>query len=450
MKHLLLWLVTSGLAAQEATVIQNAMVYTATKPAFVGSVAFSGGKITAVGEKLVVPPGARVIDGTGLHVSPGIIDSHSHIAVAGFGVNEGSVSVSSMVQIRDVLDAEDVAIYRALAGGVTTANILHGSANAIGGNNQLIKMRWGQTAAGLLMEGGTPSIKFALGENPKRQGNPAPQSGGVARYPATRMGVEDVYRQAFTEARAYQKAIADFKAGKSMMAPRRDLKLEPLVEVLEGKRLVHCHAYRSDEMLMMMRVAEEFGFRLATFQHVQEGYKIAKEMVKHGVAGAGFSDWWSYKMEVVDGIPYNMTIMTKKGVLTGVNSDDAGLMRRLNTEAAKSIRYGGLTEEQALALVAINPAKQMKVDSLIGSIEPGKSADLVIWNKPPLSSYAVAQKVFIDGTLYFDRDKDMSDRGRRAAAKKALEDQLKLEAPPEQKKGGPPGRRGPASEEIAQ
>jgi len=201
---------------------------------------------------------------------------------------------------------------------------------------------------------------------------------------------------------------------------------------------------------MMMRVAEEFGFRLATFQHVQEGYKIAKEMAAHGVAGAGFSDWWSYKMEVADGIPFNMAVMTKKGVLAGVNSDDAGLMRRLNTEAAKAMRYGGLTEEQALALVTLNPAKQMKVDHLIGSIENGKSADLVIWNKPPLSSYAVPQKVYIDGKLYFERDKDMSDRGRRAAAKKALEDQLKQEAPAEQKKGGVPGRRGPASEGTAQ
>lgn len=450
MKRFLLFVFTSALGAQEATVIQNATVYTATKPAFKGSVVFVGRKITAVGEKLIVPPGAKVVDGTGLHVSPGIIDSHSHIAVQGFGVNEGSVSVSSMVQIRDVLDAEDIAIYRALAGGVTTANILHGSANAIGGNNQLIKMRWGQTAAGIIMEEGTKSIKFALGENPKRQGNPSPQTGGVARYPATRMGVEDVYRQAFTEARAYQKTLADHKAGKIAATPRRDLKLEALVEVLEGKRLVHCHAYRSDEMLMMMRVAEEFGFRLATFQHVQEGYKVAKEMAKHGVAGAGFSDWWSYKMEVADGIPYNMAIMTKKGVLTGVNSDDAGLMRRLNTEAAKAIRYGGLSEEEALALVTINPAKQMKVDHLIGSIEPGKDADLVIWNKPPLSTYAVPQKVFIDGTLYFDRDKDMSDRGRREAAKKALENQLKLDSPTQQKKGGPPGRRGPASEGAAQ
>ncbi len=448
MKNLML-LLAPALLAQEATVIQNATVYTATKPAFVGSVAFSGGKITAVGDKLIVPPGAKVIDGSGLHVSPGIIDSHSHIAVQGFGVNEGSVSVSSMVQIKDVLDAEDVAIYRALAGGVTTANILHGSANAIGGNNQLIKMRWGKTAGELLMDGGTNSIKFALGENPKRQGN-TPAPGGVPRYPATRMGVEDVYRQAFTEARVYQKKVADFKAGKSPLAPRRDLKLEALVEVLEGKRLVHCHAYRSDEMLMMMRVAEEFGFRLATFQHVQEGYKVAKEMVRHGVAGAGFSDWWSYKMEVADGIPYNMAIMTKKGVLAGVNSDDAGLMRRLNTEAAKAIRYGGLTEDQALALVTINPAKHMKVDHLIGSIEPGKSADLVIWNKPPLSTYAVPQKVYIDGTLYFERDKDLSERGRRAAAKKALEDQLKLDAPGQQKKGAPPSRRDQSGEESAQ
>ena len=440
------WLFGSMLMAQEASIIQNATVYTATKPAFVGSVVFVNGKITAVGEKLMAPPGAKVIDGTGLHVSPGIIDSHSHIAAA--AINEGSVSVSSMVRIADVIDSEDVSIYRALAGGVTTANILHGSANAIGGNNQLIKMRWGLPPAGLLMEGGPPSIKFALGENPKRQGN-TPAPGGVARYPATRMGVEDIYRQAFTEARAYQKLLTEFRAGKTMVAPRRDLKLEALVEVLEGKRLVHCHAYRSDEMLMMMRVAEEFGFRLATFQHVQEGYKVAKEMVAHGVAGAGFSDWWSYKMEVVDGIPYNMALMTKKGVLTGVNSDDAGLMRRLNTEAAKSMRYGGLTEEQALALVTINPAKQMKVDHLIGSIEPGKSADLVIWNKPPLSSYAVPQKVYIDGKLYFDRDTDMSERGRRAAARKAIEDQLKLEPPADQKKGAP-GRRGPVSEDETQ
>ncbi len=447
MKYSLYFACAALLTAQESTVIQNATVYTATKPAFKGSVAFSGGKITAVGDKIIVPPGAKVVDGTGLHVSPGIIDSHSHIAAD--AINEGSVSVSSMVRIADVLDAEDVAIFRALAGGVTTANILHGSANAIGGNNQLIKMRWGKTPGEMIMQEGTASIKFALGENPKRQGN-TPAPGGLPRYPATRMGVEDIYRQAFTEARAYQKAMADFKAGKTSLAPRRDLKLDALVEVLEGKRLVHCHAYRSDEMLMMMRVAEEFGFRLATFQHVQEGYKIAKEMAKHGVGGAGFSDWWSYKMEVVDGIPYNMAVMTKKGVLSGVNSDDAGLMRRLNTEAAKAMRYGGLTEEQALALVTINPAKQMKVDHLIGSIEPGKSADLVIWNKPPLSSYAVPQKVYIDGTLYFDRDQDMSSRGRRAAAKKALEDQLKQEAPAEQKKGGPPARRGPATEESAQ
>ncbi|MBY0375736.1 MAG: amidohydrolase family protein, partial [Bryobacteraceae bacterium] len=212
------------------------------------------------------------------------------------------------------------------------------------------------------------------------------------------------------------------------VAPKRDLKLEPLVEVLEGKRLVHCHAYRADEMLMMIRVAEEFGFKITSFEHVQEGYKIAKEMAKHGVAGAGFSDWWSYKMEVIDGIPYNMALMTKKGVLSAINSDSGELMRRLNTEAAKTMRYGGLTEDQALALITINPAKHLKVDHLVGSLEPGKSADVVIWNKHPLSVYAVAQKVFIDGNLYFDREKDIRERAEKAARKKALEEKLKREA----------------------
>lgn len=426
-----------GLWAQTApVVIQNATLYTVTKGTMRGSIVLKDGKIAEIGERVLTPMGATVINAEGMHVTPGIIDSHSHIAVEGFGVNEMSVSVSSMVQIRDVLDPTDVAIYRALGGGVTIANVLHGSANAIGGNNQLIKLRWGRPAHELVMEGSTPSIKFALGENPKRAGNPSGGQGGTPRYPATRMGIEDVYRQAFGETRAYKKAWEDYRAGKTTVAPKRDLKLEPLVEVLEGKRLVHCHAYRADEMLMMMRVAEEFGFKITSFEHVQEGYKIAKEMAKHGVAGAGFSDWWSYKMEVIDGIPYNMALMTKKGVLSAINSDSGELMRRLNTEAAKTMRYGGLTEDQALALITINPAKHLKVDHLVGSLEPGKSADIVIWNKHPLSVYAVAQKVFIDGNVYFDRDKDIRERAEKAARKKALEDKLKREA---QQAG--PGRR---------
>ena len=421
----------SAVVWAQPTVIQNATVYTVTKGTFKGSVLFEDGKIKAVGEKLTVPAGAKVIDGGGMHLTPGLIDAHSHIAARAGGINEGSVSVSSMARIEDFVDPEAIEIYRALAGGVTTANILHGSANAIGGQNRMIKMRWGKTGAEMLFAGGPPSIKFALGENPKRSGNPTPAPGVTTtpRYPATRMGVEDVYRQAFSEAKAYQQSIADFKLGKSKVEPRRNLQMEPLVEILEGKRLVHCHAYRGDEMLMMMRVAEEFGFRIATFQHVQEGYKIAKEMVVHGVGGSGFSDWWSYKMEVVDGIPYNMAIMTGKGVLTAVNSDDAGLMRRLNTEAAKTMKYGGMTEQQALAMVTINPARHMKVDDMIGSIEPGKSADLVVWNKNPLSSYAVPQKVYIDGNLYFDRDTDVSSRIAKAARKKALEEKEKAARP---------------------
>ena len=424
-----LFLLISAMAWAQPTVIQNATVYTVTKGTFKGSVLFEEGKIKAVGETVAVPAGAKVIDGDGMHLTPGLIDAHSHIAVRAGGVNEGSVSVSSMARIEDFVDPESVEIYRALAGGVTTANILHGSANAIGGQNRMIKMRWGKSGAEMLFAGGPPSIKFALGENPKRSGNPTPVPGGATqvtpRYPATRMGVEDVYRQAFSEAKAYQQVIVDFKSGKSKIEPRRNLQLEPLVEILEGKRLVHCHAYRGDEMLMMMRVAEEFGFRITTFQHVQEGYKIAKEMKLHGVGGSGFSDWWSYKMEVVDGIPYNMAIMTNKGVMTAVNSDDAGLMRRLNTEAAKTMKYGGMTEAQALAMVTINPATHMKVEGQIGSIEVGKSADLVIWNKNPLSSYAVPQKVYIDGNLYFDRDTDVSSRIAKAARKKALEEKEK-------------------------
>ena len=448
MKFVIL-LCTAVSAFAQVTLIQNATVYTITKGTFKGSVLIEDGKIKQVGPNITAPAGARIVDAGGMHLTPGIIDAHSHIAVQAGGVNEGSVSVSSMVRIEDFVDGESVAIYRALAGGVTTANILHGSANAIGGQNRLIKMRWGKSGAEMLFASGPPSIKFALGENPKRSGNaqgpPSPTT--VLRYPATRMGVEDIYRQAFTEAQEYQKAWTEFKAGKTAMEPKRDLRLEPLVEIMEGKRLVHCHAYRGDEMLMMMRVAEEFGFRIATFQHVQEGYKIAKEMAIHGVGGSGFSDWWAYKMEVVDGIPYNMAVMTNKGVLAAVNSDDAGLMRRLNTEAAKTMKYGGLSEEQALALITINPARHMKVDDQIGSIEVGKSADLVVWNKHPLSSYAVPQKVFIDGNQYFDRDQDASERMAKEARKKALEEKAKTTEQQQQKKDAPPARS-PQSDEA--
>jgi imidazolonepropionase-like amidohydrolase len=419
----------------EVTVIQNATIMSeGAKGTFKGSIVLENGKIKEVGDKVMVPPGATVIDAQGQFVIPGIIDCHSHIAVDG-GVNEGSVSVSSMVNIRDVINPEDIAIYRALAGGVTAANILHGSANAIGGQTLVLKMRWGQDAEGMIFQGATPGIKFALGENPKRAGSPQGGRGAAtnARYPATRMGVEDVIREAFNEAVVYKATWdaydAAVKKGEHPLPPRKDLKLEPLKEVLEGKRFVHAHCYRADEILMLIRVADDYGFKIKTFQHVLEGYKVAKEIAAHGAGGSTFSDWWSYKVEAFDAIPYNAAVMTKKGVVSSLNSDDAELMRRLNTEAAKAMKYGGLSREEALALVTINPAKQLGVDNRVGSIEVGKDADIVIYDKDPLSNYSKVQKVWIDGNKYFDRDSDVSARPAKELEKKKLADAEKAAAP---------------------
>jgi imidazolonepropionase-like amidohydrolase len=422
--------------AAEVTVIQNATIMSeGAKGTFVGSIVVRDGKIAEVGDKVMVPPGATLIDAQGQWVIPGIIDCHSHIAVDG-GVNEGSVSVSSMVDIRDVINPEDIAIYRALAGGVTSANILHGSANAIGGQTLVLKMRWGQDAEGMIFQGATPGIKFALGENPKRAGTPQGGRGGTGsagRYPATRMGVEDVIREAFTDAKAYKSTWDAYDAqvakGEHPIPPRKDLKLEPLKEVLEGKRFVHAHCYRADEILMLIRVADDYGFKIKTFQHVLEGYKVAKEIAAHGAGGSTFSDWWGYKMEAYDAIPYNAAVMTRKGVVSSLNSDDAELMRRLNTEAAKAMKYGGLSREEALALVTINPAKQLGVDNRVGSIEVGKDADIVIYDKDPLSNYAKVQKVWIDGNKMFDRDSDVSARPTKELEKKKLADKEKVATP---------------------
>lgn len=426
-----------ALLSAEVTVIKNATIMTESgKGTIKGSILVRDGKIAEVGENVMIPEGATVIDAAGEWVTPGIIDCHSHIAVDG-NVNEGSVSVSAMVNIKDVINPEDVAIYRALAGGVTAANILHGSANSIGGQTIVIKTRWGKDADGLIFEGATPGIKFALGENPKRAGNPQGGRGGggatTARYPATRMGVEDTIREALNEAVAYKAQWdaydAAVKAGQHPIPPRKDLKLEALKEVLEGKRYVHAHCYRSDEILMLIRIADDYGFKIRTFQHVLEGYKVADEIAKHGAGGSTFSDWWSYKMEAYDAIPYNAAMMTKKGIVVSVNSDDAELMRRLNTEAAKGMKYGGMTRDQALAMVTINPAIQLGVDKRVGSVEPGKDADLVIFDKDPLSTESKVQKVWIDGNKYFDRDNEVSGRPAKEAEKKKLIDMEKKNAP---------------------
>src|SRR5450432_3248342 len=441
---------TTGNAAEPhgpAILIRNATILTASHGTIEkGDILIVDGKIAAIGADVKAPADARVIDGTGQFVMPGIVDCHSHIAIDG-DVNEGSVSVSSMVNIADVLNSNDVSIYRDLAGGVTTANILHGSANSIGGQTVVIKLRWGQPAAKLPFEGALPGIKFALGENPKRSNSRG--AGGQDRYPATRMGVEETIRGAFTEARDYKKSWDDYNkrvaAGeKGVVTPRRDLKLDPLVEVLEGKRYVHAHCYREDEILMLLRVAKEFGFKVRTFQHILEGYKVADELAAAGVGASTFSDWWGYKVEASNAIPYNAALMTRRGVVVSINSDDAAEATHLNQEAAKSMKFGGLSHDEALKLVTLNPAMQLGIDKRVGSIDAGKDADLVIYNHDPLSAYAVVQKTLIDGRVYFDRQRDIADRPNQEKEKKAL---LEKEKKANEKKADPgaakPGEKKP-------
>jgi imidazolonepropionase-like amidohydrolase len=418
--------------APAVILIQNATVLTVSHGIIEhGSILIKDGKIAAVGQGLRAPDGAQIIDASGQFVTPGIIDCHSHIAVDG-SVNEGSISVSSIANIADVLNPDDRDIFYDLAGGVTAANILHGSANPIGGQTLVIKLRWGQPAWKLPFEGALPGIKFALGENPKRSNFNVP---GPRRYPVTRMGVEEAIRAAFTEARDYKKKWDDYNkrlvAGeKNLFPPRRDLRLDPLIEVLEGKRYVHAHCYRADEIVMLLRVAREFNFKIRTFQHVLEGYKVADEIAAAGAGASTFSDWWAYKVEAYDAIPYNAAIMVRRGVVVSINSDDAEEATHLNQEAAKSIKYGGLNEEEALKLVTINPAIQLGIDKRVGSIDVGKDADIVIYNHHPLSAYAVVQKTLIDGRVYFDRERDIAARADLEKEKQALVEKEKKAAQP--------------------
>ena len=380
------------------------------------SVLVRDGKIAAVGQNINAPADAAVIDASGKFVIPGIIDAHSHIATE--AVNEGSVSVSAMVGIEDVIHPDQISIYRALAGGVTTVNVLHGSANPIGGKNAVLKLRWGADAEGMRFEGAPPGIKFALGENTKRERSPG-------RYPNSRMGVIDVIRQTFIraqeyreEGRRYERALSD--GDDNAIPPRRDLVLDAMVEIMEGRRLVHAHSYRADEILQLLRTAEEFGFRIQTLQHVLEGYKIADEIVKHGAGASTFSDWWAYKVEAYDAIPHNAALMTERGVTVSINSDSGEEMRHLNQEAAKTVRWGNASEEDALKMVTLNPATQLGIADRVGSIEEGKDADLVIYDQHPLSVYAVVQLTMIDGDVYFDREHDRQLRDQIAEEMRVL------------------------------
>ena len=441
----------SGFVFAQDLVVRGATVLTVTNGVLApGAIRIEDGRIAEVGASVGVPSGVEVIEADGMFVMPGIVDAHSHIAAE--SINEGSVAVSSMTGTGDVVDPYDIAIYRELAGGVTTSNILHGSANPIGGLNVVIKHRWGEDAEGLVFEAAPPGIKFALGENPKRSRGTPP--GVERRYPATRMGVVDVIRRAFVEARAYRQAFRDYEAakaaGRPALPPRRDLKLEPLVEILEGERLVHAHCYRQDEILQLLRVAEEFDFRIATLQHVLEGYKVADEIAAHGAGASTFSDWWAYKVEAYDAIPHNAALMAERGVLVSINSDSAEEARHLNQEAAKTVKWGGMTEEQALATITINAAIHLGIGDRVGSIEVGKDADLAVFDRHPLSTFAVNRFTVVDGEVLFSMERDREMREAMAAERAALE--AKFEAEPEsaassggRRPGGPPGRRGPGA-----
>jgi imidazolonepropionase-like amidohydrolase len=393
---------------QETIVIKNATVWTNEKEGVLQNtdVLIKNGKISKIA-KNISEANARVIDGTGKHLTPGVIDEHSHIAAS--SINEGGQSVTSEVRMADNLNPDDINIYRQLSGGVTSSHILHGSANVIGGQTQLIKLRWGANDEELKFKNWPGFIKFALGENVKRSTSAIGNSSNNVRYPDTRMGVEQVLVDAFTRAKDYEKTWKDYEANKTkkgIVAPRRDLELDALVEILNNKRHITCHSYVQSEITGAIRIAEQMGYKYNTFTHILEGYKVADKMKAHGSNASTFSDWWAYKMEVQDAIPYNAAIMHRAGLNVAINSDDAEMARRLNQEAGKIVKYGGITEEEALKMVTLNPAKMMFVDDRVGSLKPGKDGDIVLWSDHPLSIYAKSLYTIVDGIIYFDRGKD--------------------------------------------
>lgn len=392
---------------KEVIFISNATVWTNGPDGIIenGDVLIVKGIVQNVGTGLEAPENAFVIDGTGKHVTPGLIDPHSHTAIES-GVNETGQGITAEVRISDSIDAHDHNLYRQLAGGLTAAQLLHGSANPMGGQSGIIKLRWGHNFEELKDHRGPGMIKFALGENVK-QSNWGDNF--TTRYPQTRMGVEQIMLDRFLAAKDYEKAWNDFNEHpyrRGVIPPRRDLELDALVEILNGERWIHCHSYRQDEILTLMRLAERMGFRIGTFQHILEGYKVADIMAQHGAAGSAFSDWWAYKFEVYDAIPYNGALMHNQGVNVSFNSDDSELARRMNTEAAKAVKYGGVSEEEALKFVTLNPAKQLKRDQYLGSLEAAKDADFVVWSGHPLSTYSRCEQTWIEGTKYFDLEDD--------------------------------------------
>lgn len=430
-----------ALPVTETLLIKNATVWTNESEGVLKEtdVLLKDGKISKIGKNLS-DANAKVVDGTGRHLTPGIIDEHSHIGVS--SINDVATN-SGMVRIGDNIDAENINVYRALAGGVVAVQALHGSANPIGGQSALIKLRWGESPENYKIQGADGFIKFALGENVKRSSNSS-----SIRFPQTRMGVEQVYVDAFTNAREYEKKWNAYNGLSSKekplaVKPRRDLVDETMVEIINKKRFITCHSYVQSEINMLMKVAEQFNFRINTFTHILEGYKVADKMAAHGVAASTFADWWNYKWEVRYAIPYNAAIMQRAGVLVAINSDDAEMGRRLNQEAAKSVKYAGMSEEDALKMVTLNPAKMLHLDNQMGSIKAGKSADVVLWNDHPLSVYAKPLKTIIDGKIYFDVEKDEQNNKELSADRARLIQKMK-----NAKKSGMPTQRGEGRSQL--
>lgn len=398
-----------GAFAQTKTgdmLIQNATVITITNGVLEDTdVLIKNGKISNIGKDLKTPSNTKTVDAKGMYVMPGIIDAHSHIGLS--VVNEGTSPITAEVWVGDVLDPTDVSLYRALAGGVTTSHAMHGSANAVGGQCETIKHRWGElNPENFRMEDAPRTIKFALGENPMRVHG---ENNGIV--PKTRMGIEQVFRRGFSEAQEYAAAKKRYQMEKNptSVPPTYNLRLETLADILSGDILIHCHSYRADEILMLMNVCKDFGIKKLCFQHVNEGFKVAPELAEFGAYASVFSDWWAYKFEVYYSTAYNAAILTKNGVVTSINSDSGELIRHLYHEAAKTQKYGGLTDNEALRLITINPAIQLGIDDRVGSIEEGKEADLVLFNNHPLSIYAVPQMTIVDGVVRFDINKDVAD-----------------------------------------
>jgi imidazolonepropionase-like amidohydrolase len=418
-----------GLSIQIATaqvkkgsvLIKNATVITATKGTLENSdLLVQDGIIKQIGKNLSAPSGVQTIDATGKYLMPGIIDAHSHVGLD--VVNEATAPITSEVRMKDMVNPFEVGIYRALAGGVTVSHAMHGSANVIGGQNATLKHRWGSTdPQDIIMQDAPRTIKFALGENPTRT-----HGRGAGIQPRSRMGVEAVIRNGFNEALQYKKAWADYTAtastkGNTTVAPEYDERLQTLVDILDGKIIIHCHSYRADEIYMLINVAKDFNITKLVFQHTNEGFKVAPEIAKYTMGASVFADWWAYKMEVYYSTAFNAAILTANGAITSINSDDAELIRHLYHEAAKTQRYGGMTDDQAIALITINPAKQLGIDDKVGSLEVGKQADMVIFDNHPLSVYAVPMMTFIDGVKYFDIKENADDQRLKISATEMVE-----------------------------